>query len=333
MALPTYSKSVGTVFTIAARTHLKTIATDNFFTKCPLYEELRKNKMSKVSGGQTLVVPVINGASPLGGAYSKAATIPMQDSEVLTEAQYPWSFYQEPVVIYHQDLWMGRGEEAILDLVKVKTEVAMKKLKRSIFTALYAASPVAGLDLLGLPAAIATTPASSGSYGNLDGSASAQSWWRNYSASGGSFASGGVDALVAMFRTLADQSDAGKPTAAFTDPTTWGYIHKEVIGHFETHAMVDSRAQQYCDLGFQAISFMGTPIVSDPFCTSGVIYAINSEAAQLIEMKDAAFQLHPDGFVSDLPNRQMAWVSSILWNGQLATFERRALGKIYSITS
>lgn len=333
MALPTYSKSVGTVFTIAARQHLKTIVTDNFYVKCPAFEHLRSKKQSKVRGGETLIIPVNNGAEPLGGAYAKADTLTMQDSEVLTEAQYPWSFYYEPVVIYHQDMWKARGDNAILDIVKVKTEQAVMKLKRKLYNAIYGASPTA-IELLGLPSAIPTSPSSSGSYGNLDGGASAQSWWRNYAESGGSVASGAaLTALTKLFREIADNASCGKPTAAFTDPTTWGYLHTEVVGHYETHALVSQQAQQFADLGFEVISFMGVPIVSDPFCTAGTIYAINDEAVQLVEMADAAFQLHPDGFVSDLPNRQMAWTSAVIWNGQVATSERRGLGKVYSITA
>lgn len=334
MALPNYSKSVNTVFTLAARLHLKSMLTDNFYTESPALVALRKNKVVK-PGGDTLVVPAKVGASAIGGFYDRLGTLTMQDVDDISEAQYNWAFAYEPVVIPHQDYWKCRGSDyKMAELTKVKTDDAIDRLRTNIATAVYTASPSANA-LQGLPVAIVDDPTSSGAYGLLDGSATAQTGWRNYKATAvGSFASNGVDGLVTMFRSLADNSRCGKPDWAFTDPTTWGYIHKAVIGHYDIRAMVTNDTDKmYADLGFQVLNFMGTSIVSDRYCTSGAIYAGNTKAAQLVEMEGAQFQLHPDGFVSGLSNNEPCWKSIVIWNGQFATYERRGLGKMTGLTA
>ncbi len=335
MALPSYSKSVGTIFTIAALEALSTDPKDQFHVRCPALEELRKNKVSK-KGGQTLTVNVMNGAEPIGGSYTRTGTLNLQDSETLTQAQYGWSFYYEPVVVYHQDFWTCGGDSGmLLNLVKEKTRAAKMKLQRKIAQAVYGSSQTAGVDLLGLPYAITTTPASDGAWGNLDGASTSQSWWRNYSATGGSVSTGAcTDALTTMLRQLTDQSVAGKPTIATTDQTTWGYLEKYARSFTQlTIGATNAQGQHYADLGYDVLTHMGVPIISDPFATSGVIYTWHRDALQLVEMSDCAFVMHPDGFVSDLPNRQAAWASIMIWNGQMAGYERRATGKLTSVTS
>ena len=334
MALPTYSKTVNTVFTLAARLHLKTVFTDNFYTRCPALTALRSKKISK-PGGDTLVVPVKVGASALGGYYDRFGTLNMQDVDDASEAQYNWAFSYEPIVISHQDYWKCRGSDVKMkELTTFKTDDAIDRLKTAMATALYAASPATNA-LQGLPVAIADAPSSSGAYGLLDGASTAQSGWRNYTnTSVGSFASNGVDALTTMFRYIADNSDVGKPQWAFTDPTTWGYIHSKVIGHYDIRAQVTNETDRmYADLGFQVLNFMGTTIVSDRYCTSGTIYCGSDAAAQLVEMEGAQIQLHPDGFVSGLSNNQMCWKSAVIANHQFVTYERRGLGKASGITA
>ncbi len=333
MALPTYSKTVGTVFTIAAREHLSRTPKDNFYTGCPGLTHMRSKAMSK-PGGQTLVVPVKLGSEPIGGAYTKATALAMTDVDNLSEAQYGWSFYYEPVVVYHQDMWTSRGTDALLDIVKFKTDDAVARLKRKVATALYAASPAAH-ELQGLPVAIVDDPTADVAYGNLNGVSTAQPGWRNYKqTSVGSYATNGEDALRVMLRTLADNSESGRPEILVTDPTTFTYAHKQLWGRHTINSSVNSpKGQQYANMGYSVIEIEGIPLVSDRYCTSGAIYALNSEAAQLVEMKGQGFVLHPDGFVSALANNQMAWKSAVIWAGQLATFERRGLGKATGITA
>lgn len=333
MALPSFTKTAGTVFTFAARQHLSTFPVDQFFIKSPAYAELRKNKRTE-SGGDTLVIPVETGGDPLGGAYARADTLNIQDSENFTEANLNWAFYAEPVIIFDQDMWKCKGNEVkLLDLIKAKTTDSVKKLKTSVFRGLFVTSPAAKA-IQGLPLAVADSPSSSGSYENLDGGATAQPSWRNYtSGSVGSFAANGLDALTLMIRTLSDQSTAGSPTAICTDPTTWGYIHKEVVAFGEVQVPMGMPNDPMAGMGFRQVSWMGVPIYSDPYCNSGVAYAIHPDAAQVVEMDGAAFVLSPHGFVSGYALGQPAMIAQVVWNGQLATSERRGLGKLYGITA
>lgn len=328
---PTLSQSLDTVWTAHARKVIQAKPRDQFYVITPTLDHFRA-KGQPYSGGTRIVVNVKQAIEPVGGSYYKAQAVSLTAVDPVTEAGYDVCFYEEPIVLYHQDMVRAGGPEATFDYVAEQTEDAKLRLERKMATAIFAASPTAGKDLIGLPKAIEDTPASSGVYGGLDGAASSQPGWRNKATTSlGSFASGGLDAMDSMITSLME-SETGKPSLIVTTATVFNYYKKAVRGHY-SYVTPSPGAGQNGDLGFERLSHNGIPITWDPYCTSGAMYFLNNDAAHLREVAGGAFTLYGDGFASAHVNGVMAKVAIMRWEGQFVTLERRALGKITGITA
>ena len=84
------------------------------------------------------------------------------------------------------------------------------------------------------------------------------------------------------------------------------------------------------DAGIGKLLFKGTEIAWDDYCTSGELHLVNSSHIMLFLHSDANFKMTEEGF--QRPINQDALVTQILFQGNLATNNRRKSGKLAGIT-
>ena len=95
--------------------------TDNIFSARPLFYALTNGQtIRRVSGGQSIVVPVIYGTNSTAGSYSGTDTILTTAQTGISAAEYDWKQYAATVTINGIEEAQNNGEAQIIDLLEGK---------------------------------------------------------------------------------------------------------------------------------------------------------------------------------------------------------------------
>ena len=93
--------------------------TDNIFSARPLFYALTNGQtIRRVSGGQSIVVPVIYGTNSTAGSYSGTDTILTTAQTGISAAEYDWKQYAATVTINGIEEAQNNGEAQIIDLLE-----------------------------------------------------------------------------------------------------------------------------------------------------------------------------------------------------------------------
>jgi hypothetical protein len=135
-------------------------------------------------------------------------------------------------------------------------------------------------------------------------------------------------------RTLFNDCKQGKGAAA----TGIDYVITTQAVHEIAESLLEPRIRYSpnpsgsgADLGISSNPvYKGAEFVWSDFCPSGTLFALNSNHIMLFVHKDANFSMAEGGF--QRPVNQDAYVAQILFQGNMATNNRRKLGKLTGIT-
>jgi hypothetical protein len=116
---------------------------------------------------------------------------------------------------------------------------------------------------------------------------------------------------------------AGGPEMLISDQTSLEAYEATII---PAERITDTRM---ADLGIRNLKFKDTPWTWSPQATSGVIYALHSDAIEFVVNSDTDFLVKP--FVE--PANQDARTSKTLVACALITGNRRKLGKLTSVSA
>lgn len=328
---PTYGPLTrDTVYTARAQNYVNRKVKNQYFKITPTLAHLRSKKKVE-DGGERIKTPVYTGATAKGKFYPRAGGVPMQHTDPVTHAFYQWAFFLEPIVLFHQDERIARGKEALYKLIDIQTEHAGMRSREKIAQALFGIvdSDESDFALDSLYDAMPADPTSSGTYGDLDGAANAQSYWRNQTTSSVVFSTSGVSKMRELVNACSKFKGYGKPTLLVTTQDIHEEYESEASDKQEIRALVtqSSGIRQMADLGFDALSFKGIPVVWDPYCvatgSTHRMLALNDEAIQLVEM-DECWDVFPfeRGLLSGIVGRG----TGMRYEAQLVTYARAPLG-------
>lgn len=153
---------------------------DNFTNNNAILRKMRERGNTKpLDGGRTIVRELVYAANGTAQSYSGYDPINITPQDVITAAEYPWAQYAVSVSISGIEERANSGKEAIVSLLKERTENAIGSLENKLASDLYGdGSGNGGRAIYGLALLVSTSP-TTGIVGGIDRSTTAGAFWRN----------------------------------------------------------------------------------------------------------------------------------------------------------
>jgi hypothetical protein len=297
---------------------------DQVHKKSPFWSWIRSNeRIKKLSGGERIRLPVMYEGSGNFKRYSGSQVLDVTQYDGITNAFFDWKQAATTVVIVGLDKRSNQGESQIRDLLKDKLMQAEATLADNLATDAYSDGQANGsLQITGLKAMVATTT-TSGTYGNINFGENDK--WRNQvAASVGNGAVNLLPKLRTVYNSCTEISGVdGAPDGIFTTQTLAETLESLIVP-----------AIRYSPDGDGELSikptFRGAAIHWEAKCQDGIVYVLNSNHIFSFVHKDADFSMLHGGL--EIPINQDAHLSPIIWQGNMATNLRSALGKLAGVT-
>lgn len=227
-----------------------------------------RGKIKRVSGGYELRRPVMYNSTAVGGAYAGFDAFELDSVNDADVLQFRIAQFYEPVAISGRDQRANRDQEALIDLVDLKMEAALARLKNTIDGSVKGdGTDYSGLGFEGIQLGVSSSP-SSGTYGKIDRSSSTNTWARNdtYTISGGFTAANVQSELTAAMIEVQRGTDG--VDLGFIGSTAWRLLHDSM-----TAIQRITKAGDKGIAGFRALEFNGIDYVCDTGYNSATIGA------------------------------------------------------------
>lgn len=284
---------------------------ENIFNENTALGWLYSTAKERKRGGASLSHGIHYAKSTAGGSYSRYEQMNVSPQDNLTRDQWPWKQYYYTVSLDgFTERIAGKGEWAIEDALQEKRDEAERSLKDDLEGDIFAAVPGSS-DLRSLP----TIVLNSGTEGQINGTTN--SWWQSAVVTGGSWASGvGRTQLTNLCNTISKRMPIGPAEVLISDQTSIEAYEGTLVSQYRY-------TTNKADLGLTKLLFKEIPWMWSVQATSGVIFALHSDAVKFYVNSDTDFIF--TGFMK--PANQDAKVGQILFAAALTTCARRKLGR------
>lgn len=269
--------------------------TDNIFNEHPLLYHLKeKERVRFLSGGETIVEPLIhtlgdtppaNAGAITTGSYGEFQDISLRPVQTATAAQYNWKMVAASIVISGLAEAKNSGEDAMVNLLEAKIMQAEETLKENLSLMFFRATATNATDLNPLNVLIGDNTDSVTTVGGIDCVTDAP-WWRSVVQDKTATAAADVD-LRAIVRNAYNTASKGGP-----DRVDLVLSGQQAFEQYESDLMPTLRRTntKMADAGFQNLEVQGVPWVWDYHLTTPTIYGINSKYLGLVGHKDRWFK-------------------------------------------
>lgn len=322
MASPnsTFTELVSTTF----RNHARDVK-DNISRNNALYARMtRKGNIRTESGGLTITQPLDYNANGTYQRYSGYDVLNIQQSDVITAAEYQWRQIALNVVASGQELRINSGPEAIIKLAKARIKNAMRTFKNNFSYDLYADGTLPN-QINGLQALVAD--AGTGTVGGIDSSSWA--FWQNAVQSAAAPMQGGgaitpsattIESLMLpLWLNQVRGDDKPDLIVASNDYFTF-YEQSQVSIKRYTGDGMEANG------GFTSLKYKNADVIFDG--GSGIpnahMYFLNTDYLELVVHRDANLSVQDEM----KPYNQDAAVIPILWMGNMVSSNRRLQGVV-----
>lgn len=303
---------------------------DNIFRANPLFHYLvgqhptvagqdiqTRGQMKIINGGESIVVPLLYEKNSTAKSYSKYGVIDTTPQEGITSARFLWKQTAATITISGLEERQNAGSDTrVINLLESKAKQAQMSMQEELNRQAFGTGTDSSADLTGLQTICATT----GTTGGI--SRTGNAWWQGkVTASAGSFAAGGVDAMRTMYNNVTRGSD--KADLIISDQTTFERYEKTLAPQERFNDTM------FADAGFTSLKFKSCPITFDLYCPSGSMYFLNSQYLNLYVHSDA--NMTTTAFVT--PENQDAKTAKILFMGELTVSNASRQGVITGFTA
>lgn len=310
----TFTELVSTTF----RNHSKDIR-DNVSRNNALYARLvSKGQVRLEDGGLTIAQPLDYNANGTYQRYSGYDTLNIQQSDVITAAEYNWKQIALNVVASGLELRINSGGSKIIDLVKARIKNAMRTFKNNFSYDIYADGTLAN-QIGGLQALVAD--AGTGTVGGID--SGTWGFWANVVQSaaaplqgGGAITPSATTIESLLLPTWLNQvrgDDKPDLIVASNDYYTFYEMSQTTIKRYTTSEEVSG--------GFPSLKYKTADVIFDG--GSGIpaahMYMLNTEYIDMVVHKDANLMVQDDM----RPINQDATIIPIIWMGNMVVSNRR----------
>lgn len=229
--------------------------------------------------GETLDKSIKVAESNNGGSFSGMDKFNTNATDTKVRAYFDPRGYEQPVVIPGMEADVNAASNRSVDLVASAIEEAANEMASDIGTLLYGlGTGNSNKDFLGLAAGI-DDGGEVATYGGLLRS-TYTTWAANETDVGGALT---LDAMATMYDSCKAGTD--KPTLILTTESIWSDyeslaqpfigINQDGYRQLTADGMVKNALKG--ELGFDALTFRGTPVVADEKATSGCMWFINEK--------------------------------------------------------
>jgi hypothetical protein len=289
--------------------------TDNIFSARPLFYALTNGQtIRRISGGQSIVVPIIYGTNSTAASYAGTDTIDTTAQTGISAAEYDWKQYAATVTISGIEEAKNNGEAQIIDLLEGKIFQTQESVIENMNTMFWA--DASGNDWNGLHLIVAKPNTT---LGGINPSDSGNSFWKSTETD----EDGALTQLTManVYNTISVGND--QPTIIITTQT----LYEKYESLLESQIRYTDT--DVADGGFQNLLFKGAPVTFDGAATSGQMMFLNTKYLQLVAHSDVWFK--PTPFVR--PTNQDAVFSQLLCYGNLTCSNRARQGYIFGATA
>lgn len=312
-----FSELVSTTF----RNHRKEVV-DNVSKHNALYRMIVKGKKYRTeSGGLSIACPLEYAENSTYQRYSGLDLLNIQQSDVLSAAEFPWRQIAIHVVASGYELRVNNGAQKIANLAKSRMRNAMNTFANNFSADMYSdgslLNQIGGLQLL-------VGDAGTGTVGGID--SSTWTFWRNKVQSaaapiqGGGAITPGANTIESLMLPLYMELTRGN------DNTDLIVASNDYYAFFEQSQLSMKR---YVDedsvmAGFLAMRYKNARVVFDG--NSGMpasrMYFLNTDHIELVVHEDANLTV----VENQRPINQDGSVTPILWMGNMVTTNRSLQG-------
>lgn len=295
---------------------------DNIFNAMSLLFWLKDKKKKKVlSGGETIVIPLMYGKNTTVKSYSGYETLDVAPQEGISAAEAPWQQVSGSVTISGKEERQNNGEQQLVNLLNSKIMQLELSMQDSLTTMLFSdGTGNNNKDIMGLLAIAADDP----TIGTLFGiDRATNTWWANITGAG-TKSSTAFDNLLAAMTSRYNSCSKGNDHPDFFITT------QTVFEGYESLLVSQKRFtnDKVADAGFENLKFKGAVVMFDDQAPSGKMYVLNSKYLEWTAHSDADFKMTP--FVR--PENQDAKTAQILFMGNLVVSNCARQGVIHTIT-
>jgi hypothetical protein len=320
MASPnaTFTELVSTTF----RNHAKDVK-DNISRNNALYARMvKKGNIRVEDGGLTIAQPLDYNANGTYQRYSGYDLLNIQQSDVISAAEFQWRQIAMNVVASGLELRTNSGSNQIIKLAKARIKNAMRTFKNNFSYDLYADGTLPN-QIGGLQALVAD--AGTGTVGGID--SSTWTFWQNAVQSAAAPLQGGgavtpsattieTSLMLPLWLNQVRGDDAPDLIVASNDYFSFYEASQVAIKRYTGDSSADG--------GFTTLKYKNADVIFDG--GSGIpaahMYFLNTDYIELVVHKDANLSVQDQMS----PYNQDAAVIPILWMGNLVVTNRRLQG-------
>src|SRR3990167_58603 len=303
---------------------------ENVFNNDPMLQWMKSGQRIKViDGGERIRVNIMWSKNSTAKWYSDYDTLDTTAQIGQTPAFFNWKQGSVSISVSGNELRLNKGPSRLVNLQQDKIAQATSSLTDLLAIGAYSdGTGQSSTQMTGLEAMIATT-ITSGTYASINFGTNTA--WRNQiEATVGAAATN----LIPKMRTLYNSCSQGKgglfqgPDAIFTTQTVYEALEALIFPMFR----YSDTSKVNVGIGKEnsGLMFKGASVMWDAYCTSGDLYMLNSNNVMMFIHQDANLSMAEGGFQK--PINQDALVTQILFQGNMATNNRRKLGKLQGIT-
>lgn len=304
------------------RNHAKDVK-DNVSRNNALYNRIvTKGQVRTEDGGLTIAQPLDYNANGTYQRYSGYDVLNIQQSDVITAAEYQWRQIALNVVASGLELRTNSGSNAIVKLAKARIKNAMRTFKNNFSYDMYADGTLPN-QIGGLQAIVADS--GTGTIGGID--SSAWTFWQNAVQSAAAPLQGGgaitvsattIETGIMLPLWLNQVRGDDKPDLIVASNDWFSFFEASQV------SLKRYTNTEQGDAGFTSLKYKTADVIFDG--GSGIpnahMYFLNSDYLELVVHKDANLSVQDDM----KPYNQDATVIPVLWMGNLVCTNRRLQG-------
>jgi hypothetical protein len=295
---------------------------DNLTERNAFLKKMRaKGNMRTEDGGLTIVEPLDYAANSTYQRYSDWDTLNIQQSDVLSAAEYAWKQIAIHVVASGRELRINSGEAQIEKLVAARLKNAYRTFDNNFSSDLYSAGSLAN-QIGGAQHIVADT--NTNTVGGID--ANTWTFWRNtvfdLSANSVTISAATIEnsAMLPLWLLL-DRGQGDSPDLIIMDTTYYQYFEQSQTS-LKRYAGAES-----AQAGIVSLKYKTADVIFDT-TGSGIpsahAYFLNTNYLKLVAHQDANL----DEMEKKEPVNQDGEVIPILWMGNLTCSNRKMQGVI-----
>ncbi len=314
----TFTELVSTTW----RNHSKDVK-DNISRNNALYSRMaKKGNIRTEDGGLTIAQPLDYNANGTYQRYSGYDILNIQQSDVISAAEFQWRQIALNVVASGLELRTNSGSSQIIKLAKARIKNAMRTFKNNFSYDLYADGTLPN-QIGGLQALVAD--AGTGTVGGID--SSTWSFWQNAVQSAAAPLQGGgavtpsattieTSLMLPLWLNQVRGDDAPDLIVSSNDYFSFYEASQVAIKRYTSDSTADG--------GFTSLKYKNADVIFDG--GSGIpaahMYFLNTEYLELVVHKDANLSVQDQMS----PYNQDAAVIPVLWMGNMVCSNRRLQG-------